>query len=59
MRTFVREDGLSLFFATIFVAAIVAQSFAGRQAYNADQRVHGESGVSWWTYVTSSDYGAR
>lgn len=56
MRTFVRENGLSLFFATIFLGTIVAQSFAGNHAYNAEQRSHGEPAASWWSYVTSSDF---
>ena len=56
MKTFARENGLSLFFATIFLVTIVAQSFAGNQAYNAEQRSHGEPAASWWSYVTSSDF---
>jgi len=56
MKTFARENGLSLFFGAIFLATIVAQSFAGNEAYNAEQRAHGASSVSWWEYVTSSDY---
>jgi len=56
MKTFARENGLSLFFGAIFLATIVAQSFAGNEAYNAEQRAHGANSVSWWDYVTSSDY---
>lgn len=56
MKTFARENGLSLFFATIFLVTIVAQSFAGNQAYNAERRSHGEPAASWWSYVTSSDF---
>ena len=56
MRTFLRENALSLFFAAIFLATIVAQSFAGQRAYNADQREHDDSQLSWTAYVTSPDY---
>ena len=56
MRRFLRENGLSLFFATLFLGALVAQSFAGRQAVNAEHQEHGGSTVSWWDYVTSPDF---
>ena len=57
MRRFVRENGLSLFFFAIFAITLVAQSFAGRNNYNAVQSEHRESPVSWWSYVTSTDFG--
>ncbi len=57
MRTFVRENGLSVFFFAIFALALVGQSFAGRNAYNAVQIEHHEAPVSWWSYVTSTDFG--
>jgi Domain of unknown function (DUF6766) len=53
MRTFLRENGLSLFFATTFLATLTAQSFAGQHTFNAEQVEHGASAVSWWEYVTS------
>ena len=56
MRRFLRENGLSLFFATLFALTIVAQSFAGQHQVNAELRDHGAAGVSWWDYVTSPDY---
>jgi hypothetical protein len=56
MRTFLRENGLSVFFAVLFLTTLAAQSLAGQQAYNAEQAEHGASTVSWWGYVTSSDY---
>jgi hypothetical protein len=57
MRRFVRENGLSLFFFTIFAVTLVGQSFAGRGKYNAVQAEHGSATVSWWSYVTSTDFG--
>ena len=51
-----RDHGLSIFFGAIFVLALVGQSIAGRLAYNADQAAHGEPGVSWVSFVTSSEF---
>jgi hypothetical protein len=51
-----RDHGLSIFFGAIFVLALIGQSIAGRLAYNADQAAHGEPGVSWWSFVTSSEF---
>ena len=56
MRTFLRENGLALFFATLFLATIVAQSFVGQHSFNAEQAEHGGPLVSWWEYVTSASY---
>jgi hypothetical protein len=56
MRSFLRENGLSLFFATIFLGSLVAQSIAGQHAVSAEQQEHGSGAVSWWEYVTSSDF---
>ena len=51
MRTFLRENGLSLFFLTIFLATLVAQSFAGQHTFNAEQAEHGPAtvpgGTTW------------
>jgi hypothetical protein len=56
MRSFVRENSLSLFFLTIFLITLTGQSLAGQRAYNAEQAEHGGSTVSWLTYVTSPHY---
>jgi hypothetical protein len=57
VRRFARENGLSLFFAVIFLAALLGQSFAGQQSYNAEQVEHGRQAVSWWRYLVTSDFG--
>jgi hypothetical protein len=57
MRTFVKENGLGLFFVGIFLASLVGQSFAGQHAYNAEQQAHGEGSISWWSYVLTPDFG--
>jgi hypothetical protein len=56
MKALLRDHGLSIFFGTIFLGTIVAQSFAGNRVYNAEQVEHGGSAVSWWEYVTDSHY---
>jgi hypothetical protein len=56
MRTFLRENGLSIFFLTTFLVTLLAQSFAGQHSLNAELAEHGGSTVSWWAYVTSVSY---
>jgi hypothetical protein len=56
VRAFLRENGLSLFFATLFAVTLVAQSFAGQHQYNAAQSAHGAPSVSWQAYVRSEDF---
>ena len=56
MRAFLRQNGLSVFFLTLFLASLTAQSVAGQRSYSAEQRELGGAGVSWWDYVTSSQY---
>jgi hypothetical protein len=57
LRNFARDNGLSLFFLAIFIAAIVGQAIAGHELYNQQQLEHGEHAVSLWEYVTSSAFG--
>ncbi|MEX2210791.1 MAG: DUF6766 family protein [Gaiellaceae bacterium] len=57
MRRFVFENGLTLFFGTIFLGALAGQSLAGQRAFNDEQQAHGEPTVSWADYVLSSDFG--
>jgi hypothetical protein len=57
MRRFLFENGLSIFFGGIFLATLVAQSFAGQHAYNAEQVAHDAEPVSWLDYVLSPDFG--
>ena len=56
MRTFIRENGLSLFFAVLFAVTLVAQSFAGQHQYNAEQSAHGDASASWWEFVRSTRF---
>jgi hypothetical protein len=56
MKSFLRENGLALFFAALFVSTLVAQSFAGQHQQNAELAQHGSGSVSWWQYVTSPEF---
>jgi hypothetical protein len=63
VRRFAHENGLSLFFLGLFVVTVVGESFAGQHAESAERGEHGEHGehgeraVSWWSYITSADFG--
>jgi hypothetical protein len=57
MRAALRNNGLSLFFLTIFLAALLAQSLVGHTEYNHEQRAHEEPTISWARYVVSSEFG--
>jgi len=57
LRRFAAENGLSLFFGVLFLAALVGQSFAGQHAFNADQLAHDGRPLSWPDYVLSPDFG--
>src|SRR3954453_298669 len=56
MRSFVRDNSLSLFFGLIFLAALVGQSFAGMAQFNQHQLADRMATVSYAQYVTSSDF---
>ncbi len=56
MRTFVRENSLSLFFGLIFVMSLVGQSLVGWQQFNATQTAEHFDTIRWSTYVASSDF---
>jgi hypothetical protein len=56
MRRFLRDNGLSLFFLTIFAAALIGQSIAGH-AYNNEELIqHGEPAISFVEFVSSSAF---
>jgi hypothetical protein len=57
MKRFATENGLSLFFATIFLATLVGQSFAGQHNYNSQQTAHGQQTLSWLHYLVTPDFG--
>jgi len=55
---FLRDNGLSLAFGTLFLGTLVAQAFVGHSAFNEEQVSHQSGTVSLWRYVTSSSFGA-
>jgi len=57
MRTFLRHNGLSLFFGLIFLASLVGQALAGWQQFNAEQVGEQLGRISLAQYVTSADFG--
>ena len=58
MKRFLRENGLTLFFAVILLLALVGQSIAGMAEYNDQQVVQGQDTLSYLQYGTSSDFSA-
>jgi hypothetical protein len=58
MRTFLRDNGLSLFFGAIFLAALVGQSLAGMAQFNQTQLADDMATVGYGQYLTSSDFAA-
>jgi hypothetical protein len=58
MRRVLRENGLSLtLFLLFFTTFILGQSIAGHHEYNADQRDHKETTVSYWEYLHTAHFG--
>ena len=57
LRGFVSENSLSLFFLALFLAALVGQAIAGHSLFNQEQLDHKEAPISFWRYLSSSDFG--
>lgn len=51
-----RQHGLSIAFAALFLAAIIGQSVAGLHVFNEEQTLHGNPPMSWGDFVTSSEF---
>jgi hypothetical protein len=56
MRRFLRDNGLSLFFGAIFLAALVGQAFSGWADYNNQQVAEGLATIGLGGYLASSDF---
>jgi hypothetical protein len=54
---FLRSNSLSIFFLTIFLLAVGAQSYAGWHKSNQERASHHEHSISYGRYVTSSEFG--
>jgi len=57
MKRWIRDHSLSLFFLTIFFAALIGQAIAGHDLHNEEAAAHGGEAMSFWRYVTSSNFG--
>ena len=56
MRSFVRNNSLSLTFLGLFLTALVLQALAGHADFNEDQDRHGDPHVSLGRYLVSSSF---
>ena len=56
MRTFLKHNGLSIFFLALFLSALAAQAFAGNADFNEDQLRHGDPTMALGRYVVSSHF---
>jgi hypothetical protein len=52
-----RDNGLSIAFLVLFLAALVGQSVAGHRVYNDDAVMHGSETISYARYLVSSHFG--
>jgi hypothetical protein len=56
LRTAIYSNSLIIAMGTIFFASWFAQSVTGMTNFNQEQQAHGEAGLSWWSYVGSSEF---
>jgi hypothetical protein len=56
MRRFVRENGLTLFFAAIFLIALAGQALTGHADHNNQLMTDGVHPISLLRYLTSSEF---
>jgi hypothetical protein len=56
MKRFLRDNGLSLGFGVMFLAALVGQMFAGLADFNQRQLTDGGQRITLLQYVTSSEF---
>ncbi len=56
LRTAVKHNGLSLFFAGIFLAALIGQALTGHAEYNDQQLTAGLDTISLGRYITSAAF---
>ena len=55
-RRTLRDNGLSIALATLFVVFWVGQAFTGYREFNEDQEAHGDAPVSLGNYLRSSHF---
>ena len=57
MRTWVRDQSLSLFFLALFALALAGQSIAGWKSHNEQLLEHDSPAISYARYLVSSAFG--
>lgn len=56
MKRILRDNGLSIAFGLLFLAALIGQAFAGQSDFNNRALGNGAQTVSFFQFVTSSDF---
>ena len=56
MRSWLRNNGLSIAMFLLFAVSLVGQVFAGHRVYNTDQEEHGQQTVQLGGYLTSGHF---
>jgi hypothetical protein len=56
VRSYLRDNSLTLFFVVLFLATLVFQAIVGHADFNHDQSAHQDATVSLARYVTSSAF---
>jgi hypothetical protein len=57
MKRLLRDNGLSIAAALLFLGALGGQSVAGWLEHNEEERAHDRPAVAWGAYVTGPDFG--
>ena len=57
MRRFVRDNGLTLFFAALCVLTMAGDALVGYRVFNDEAIQHDEATISFWRYLGSADFG--
>ena len=57
MRTWIRDQSLSLFFLGLFLLTLFGQSVAGWKTHNEEQLAHDSPTIAYPRYLVSSEYG--
>jgi hypothetical protein len=56
-RSFLKDNALSIVFALLFLAALIAQGIVGHRVYNENELAHHGQTISLGRYLTSSAFG--
>jgi hypothetical protein len=57
MRRFLRDNGLSIAFLLLFLAALAGQAFAGWHDFNNEATTHHQDAITLGRYLLSSSFG--